>query len=89
VLQCGTCVAVCCSVLQCVAVCCSLLQSGECVAVCCSVLQCVAHIFHVLFACKQRSGLGVLQYVAVCCNMLQGVSIGCHVTTDVSCRCVS
>ena len=32
----GTCVAVCCSVLQCVAVCCSMLQ---CVVVCCRVSQ--------------------------------------------------
>jgi len=35
----GTCVRVCCRVLQGVAGCCSMLQ---CVAVCCSVLQCVA-----------------------------------------------
>ena len=39
VLQCGQCVAVCCSALQCVAVRCSVLQ---CIAVCCSALQCVA-----------------------------------------------
>jgi len=61
VLQCGHCIAVCCSVLQCVAVCCSVLQSVavccselQCVAVCCSVLQCVA-VWGIVLQCLTNS----------------------------------
>ena len=85
----GTCVAVCCSVLQCVVVCCSVLQ---CVAVCCSVLQCVAVcciVLQCVAVCCVVKGVcrcpkcflevRVLPWVLVCCSGLQWVAVGCSV----------
>jgi hypothetical protein len=68
----GTCVAVCCSVLQCVAVCCSGHRDPQ-------KPRCQLS--------TSKSLVRVLQCAAVCCSVLQLVAVCCSASQCVAVRC--